>query len=146
MKKIVLLINIFMTIIVISIVFCVLCGIRPYVVLSGSMEPSILTGSICLVDTKADYDCIKEGDVIAYKKGGNTLITHRVISKTREGLVTKGDANHHSDGISVTEHNFTGKTIGSIPYLGYFLNKLRNPIFLISFIGIVTAIKIIKNL
>ena len=84
--------------------------------------------------------------MIAYKKGGNTLITHRVISKTREGLVTKGDANHHSDGISVTEHNFTGKTIGSIPYLGYLLNNLRNPIFLISFIGIVTAIKIIKNL
>ena len=42
-------------------------------------------------------------------------VTHRVKAVTREGIETKGDANDHSDGISVNPENFIEKIF--IPYL-----------------------------
>ena len=80
-----------------------LAGIRPYVVLSGSMEPVIRTGSLCFVYRRADYEDICTGDIIAFHVQGGNLVTHRVIAVTEEGLETKGDANELSDGITTTE-------------------------------------------
>lgn len=102
-----------------------LMGIRPYIVMSGSMEPAIHTGSICFVDTKKEYNSIKSDDIIAFKAGRNTLVTHRVITVTDSGLVTKGDANDVSDGLSTTEDNFIGKTLFSVPYAGYWSMALQ---------------------
>ena len=64
----------------ISLLFLVLyaLGIRPYIVLSGSMEPSISTGSIVLVDTL--HRNPKINDVITYQIGSNR-VTHRMIRK-----------------------------------------------------------------
>lgn len=102
------------------------CGFRSYIVMSGSMEPDIGTGSICFVDTGYSYDQLREGDVVAFRHGGD-MVTHRVVTVTEEGLETKGDANDRSDGITVTENNFHGKTIFSIPYVGYVIHSLRQP-------------------
>ena len=41
-------------------------GIVPYVVLSGSMEPTIKTGSLCFVNKNISIDKIKEKDIIVY--------------------------------------------------------------------------------
>ena len=102
-----------------------LAGIRPYVVLSGSMEPVIRTGSLCFVYRRADYEDICTGDIIAFHVQGGNLVTHRVIAVTEEGLETKGDANELSDGITTTERNFEGKTLFCIPGLGYFSRFYR---------------------
>ena len=102
------------------------CGIRWYIVMSGSMEPDIRTGSVCFVDTRAVYEEIREGDVIAFYRGSG-LVTHRVIAVTEAGLETKGDANPRSDGITVAPDNFHGKTVGSLPYAGYVLYVLKKP-------------------
>lgn len=98
---------------------------------SGSMEPAIETGSIILIDKNVPYDEIIENDVIAFRVG-NALVTHRVISITEKGLETKGDANTYSDGISTTEDNYYGKTVGSYPMLGkiYMLLKSQRGIVL----------------
>lgn len=101
-----------------------LFGVNPYIVLSGSMEPSIKTGSLCFIDTNIKYDDIKVGDIIAYKKGTD-MITHRVVSITQDGMVTKGDNNDVSDGISVNGDNYFGKTQFSIPYLGYIVEFIQ---------------------
>ena len=53
------------------------------------------------------------------------MVTHRVISILEEGIETKGDSNEISDGISTTEENFCGKTLFSIPYIGYILSYLQ---------------------
>ena len=42
-----------------------LFGIVPYVVLSGSMEPTIDTGSLCFINKNAKYEDVKEKDNIA---------------------------------------------------------------------------------
>lgn len=103
-----------------------LLGFRPYIVLSGSMEPALHVGSICMVNTKAEYDDIHVGDIIAYEAGNGALVTHRVITITAQGMETKGDANEVSDGITTTKENFHGKTIGSIPGIGYIVKSVKD--------------------
>ena len=122
--------NIFYFLILVSILFVLIgfvLGFKPYITMSGSMEPNIHTGSVCIVDTKARYEDIQVKDVISYRKSNGTLVTHRVIAITEEGMETKGDNNDISDGISTTEENFHGKTLFSIPYAGYALKWLQQP-------------------
>ena len=63
-------INVFTTLIIsVGGIFLILYafGIIPYVVLSGSMEPTIKTGSLCFVNKHTDIENIKEKDIIAFK-------------------------------------------------------------------------------
>ena len=116
------LINVLTTlIIVVGVIFVGLyiCGITPYVVLSGSMEPTIKTGSLSFINKHVKYEKIKEKDVIAFKMDDETLVTHRVDEITDNGFVTKGDANDDKDGGIVTRKNYVGKNIFWIPVLGY---------------------------
>lgn len=101
-----------------------LLGYKPYVVMSGSMEPAIHTGSVCFIDTNAKYSEISVDDIIAFKTS-TMEVTHRVISINNEGLETKGDANENSDGITTTKNNFIGKNVFSIPYIGYISKMLQ---------------------
>lgn len=112
---------------ILFVMICFLIGIKPYITLSGSMEPKIHTGSLCFVDTHARYEQMEEGDVVAFETTAGSLVTHRILSITPEGMETKGDANESSDGISVTEQNFCGKTLFSIPYAGYGVAALQKP-------------------
>ncbi len=111
--------------VVIAVLVLYILGIRPYVVMSGSMEPSIHTGSVCFVNTRVDYDKVEPGDVIAFQTAIGTMVTHRVVAVTGEGMETKGDANDVSDGVSTTPVNFSGKTLFSIPYLGQVIIFFR---------------------
>ena len=111
-------------------------GINPSIVRSGSMEPEILTGSLCMVHTKHEFDEIEVGDVIAFEVG-KSLVTHRVTAITTDGLITKGDNNEISDGLTTTKENYLGKNIVSIPYLGYvfsFLQTSKGKVVSVTFI------------
>ena len=102
-------------------------GLRLFIVMSGSMEPAIATGSICVVNTKASYEEIQKGEIIAYQTETGMRVTHRVVGKEANGLLTKGDANDFADGIVTGADNFIGKNIYSIPYIGYVLKFLQQP-------------------
>ena len=102
-------------------------GIHPYVVKSGSMESEITVGSLCFINTKVQYEDIKENDIIAFNTQGDTKVTHRVVAITENGIETKGDANHSSDGITTTKENYYGKTLCSIPKIGFLVYKLQTP-------------------
>ena len=102
-----------------------LTGVVPYVVLSGSMEPQIRTGSVCFVNTKASFEEIKAGDVIAFETVNGTLVTHRVIKIKDGAMETKGDANQVTDGFTTTKENFRGKSVFSIPCAGYVISWLQ---------------------
>jgi len=99
-----------------AVLFCF--GIRPYVVVTGSMEPSVHLGSVCFIDMAYPYNDVKAGDIIAYQKG-ELLVTHRVERALPNGLVTKGDAAPETDNAVVTQNNFGGKVIFIIPFVGY---------------------------
>ena len=102
-------------------------GIEPFVVISGSMEPTIHTGSLSFINKHAKFDSVKVRDIIAFTVATGDRVTHRVIKITPEGLETKGDANDVSDGISTTRMNFIGENIFSIPYAGYGIRLIQTP-------------------
>ena len=110
----------------------------PMQVLSGSMEPKLKVGDI-VVSKAVDRSKIKAGDVITYKMGANTLVTHRVIEiiemKGSNFYKTKGDANNIEDSDLVSQDNVVGKLVLRIPKGGYVVDILTSPIgFIVFFI------------
>jgi signal peptidase len=106
-------------------------GFRVMVVLSGSMEPAIHTGSVVVVKREPEY---KVGEVITYRFKKDITITHRIkeIKKTKDGKVaayiTKGDANEDEDMQPVLPYRVLGKVLFSVPYTGYAVETVRRPI------------------
>ncbi|MGB3072675.1 MAG: signal peptidase I [Candidatus Moraniibacteriota bacterium] len=94
--------------------------LKLFVVRSGSMEPTLHTGSLILVRAASDYGV---GDIVTVATSDKQSVTHRIVDKrvTEAGLryQTKGDANEESDPTTVTPREIVGKTYFAIPYLGY---------------------------
>lgn len=110
-------------------------GLKLLVVQSGSMEPTIKTGSVILIKKQDTYST---GDVISFVGTDSDSTTHRVtkttIVKGKEIFNTKGDANQGEDREAVDVGNILGKTVFSLPYLGYvvaFTKTQKGFIFLI---------------
>lgn len=76
-----------LTIILIFTIICLFIFIRPMIVMSGSMQPAVKTGSLCFVNSKASFDRIEKGDVITFEVMG-TKITHRVHKVVKDGYIT----------------------------------------------------------
>jgi signal peptidase len=114
-------------------------GTKSYIVKSGSMEPKIKTGSIAFVNEDYDYNKVEVGDIIAYNASDDVLVTHRVINKQDGLLETKGDNNDITDGFAVSQENFAGLTVVTIPYLGYLFAWVQTKKGLILTLTIVSA-------
>ena len=117
-------INVLTTLIIVlggTFLILYICGIVPYVVLSGSMEPTIKTGSLCFINRYSNFNDIKEKDIVAFKLENGTLVTHRAIEISDSGITTKGDRNKEQDGSLVTKNNYVGKNILWIPKIGYLV-------------------------
>lgn len=101
------------------------------IVLSGSMEPAIKTGSVVIIKPSDNY---KVGDIITFGKDTKKDIptTHRIVeARAAEGIMiyrTKGDANNSPDAKEVRQKEIIGKEIFTIPYLGYLLEFAKRPI------------------
>lgn len=95
-------------------------GYKPFIVLSGSMEPEIMTGDMVLVKN-TDAGNLQEGDVIAFKSV-EAVVTHRIMEvKTENGevsYVTQGDANDSPDQTSVKPADVEGIYKNRIPGAG----------------------------
>ena len=124
-------------------------GYRAYVVLSGSMEPSVKKASIVLVVPQKTYAV---GDIItlAESENPNTTLTHRIRDiTTQDGktqYVTKGDANEDPDPEKRLPEKIIGKVVLSIPYLGYLVTFTRTTLGLITLIVIPATIIIYSEL
>lgn len=111
-------------------IFPIKGNIQILTVLSGSMEPTIHTGSIVIIKPSSEY---KTGDIITFGKNTKTDIptTHRVIGeRAQDGSIvysTKGDANNAEDSKEVPKEEIIGKVLFSIPYLGFAINFIKQP-------------------
>lgn len=108
-------------------------GYQLKTVLSGSMEPSIQTGSIIAVKSIGEEEkaTFQTGDVITFTEE-NRLVTHRIsdVISTDSGVhyTTKGDNNHAPDSNPVLAENIVAEYNGfTIPYVGYFLHFAQSP-------------------
>ena len=101
------------------------------IVKSGSMEPSIKTGSIVVIKPSASYAV---GDVITFGKDTKKDIptTHRIISsRAVEGVLlftTKGDANEDKDTNEIRQGDINGKVLFDVPCFGYIIDLARKPL------------------
>jgi signal peptidase len=104
-----------------------------YKVVSGSMEPAIHVGSV-VISKVTDQSNINNGDIISYSELNNadTIVTHRVIGiksiDSSKIFTTKGDANNVPDPDTITFDRVTGKVIVTIPFLGYLLVWVKQPL------------------
>jgi len=68
-------------------------GYSFFQVKTGSMSGTMEIGDIIVVKLTKD---VKENDIVTYQQD-NILITHRIIEKQGEDIITKGDANNKED-------------------------------------------------
>ncbi|MDR1800144.1 MAG: signal peptidase I, partial [Bifidobacteriaceae bacterium] len=108
-----------------SVLICAACflgDLKPAIVVSGSMEPTLPVGSVTFTKT-VDASQVEVGDIVTVPQvGAEGVVTHRVVSTTalddgRYELVLRGDANKLDDPVpytvrSVNEYHF------KIPHLG----------------------------
>ncbi|TXT61230.1 MAG: hypothetical protein BAJALOKI2v1_40022 [Promethearchaeota archaeon] len=130
------------------------------VVVSGSMEPTILKGDLLIVkgedpnNIKSGSIQNKTGDVIVYDARGlwasapNDPIVHRIVDKRLENgtwyFLTKGDANLSPDPAWVPENRIIGVVVGRIPLLGWVKIFLTESNLLIPIIVILSVLIIIS--
>ncbi len=107
-------------------------GLKPYSVLSGSMQSVYPTGSLLYIKG-VNPETLKVGDVITYKMAGGTLCTHRIIEivpdEDNPDIVrfrTKGDENDTADPL-VDYDKVVGKAVFCIPLLGYLATYMAVP-------------------
>lgn len=122
-------------------------GYRMYLIMSGSMEPTIHVRDAII--TK-EIDTPQTGDVIAFENGG-IITVHRIIQEYTEGdnklYQTKGDNNSGIDSGLVQKYQVKGKVICNMPLLGRTVLYLQSHVeILFLLIGVIIIIAIAKIL
>lgn len=113
-------------------------GVKPAIVLSGSMEPTIQTGDLIFIHN-TDTQELQEGDVICYLASG-TAVTHRIVGTaagedSRPRYITRGDANDTQDRLPVAPDQVQGIWKGGrIGGLGSFILFMQTTTGMIIFI------------
>ncbi|RJP30260.1 MAG: signal peptidase I [Actinobacteria bacterium] len=94
--------------------------IHARVIISGSMEPTIRTGSMVIVIPQDEYH---PGDIISFTDPVIGRNVHRIVGEVGGDdltyFVTKGDAAERPDRIPVPIDKIEGKVVMIFPYLGY---------------------------
>lgn len=113
-------------------------GYKPFIVLSGSMEPVFYSGDLVLVKEEQP-SALKVGDIISFREG-MTVTTHRIKEIIeREGqreFITKGDNNNAEDRLAVAEGQLEGKYLLRVSGLGNFAMFMQTPIGMLIFIAL----------
>jgi len=119
------------------------------VVESDSMTPALRKGTLIGIRHQTKYE---EQDIITYKSPvlAKILVTHRIQSVVeKEGqtfFTTKGDANSYSDILPVSPSSIKGKTVITIPYIGFAISSAQKPLGAVIFIVIPSTILIYEEL
>ena len=86
-------------------------GYKSFIVLTGSMEPTLNIGDIVFIKETTD---IKEQDIVSFKIN-NAIVTHRIVEIKKENdktlYTTKGDANSGNDTEVLRIEDIEGKYI-----------------------------------
>lgn len=95
-----------------------LFGFSIWIVDSGSMSPTLKIGEAIIIHKQSEYE---KGDIITYQVDDLYYVTHRIIEKTNEGYVTKGDFNNIEDKNRVLPKIIEGKVVFHSTILGYII-------------------------
>jgi signal peptidase I len=101
-------------------------GYNFYVVMSGSMEPSIKMGSIVGTKEQPSYE-IQDIITVRMKNNLNETYTHRIVEVSNGTYQTKGDANDSLDSELVSNDLIVGRVFLKVPLIGYLVNYAKQP-------------------
>ena len=123
-------------------------GYKSFVIVSGSMEPTILKQDAILVK-KVPEEEIQVNDIISFNTRNQTNVTHRVIKIEKENGIkkytTKGDNNNTEDKEQITYEQREGKYQFKISQFGIITHILKSKITLIILVMIVILISCYKS-
>ena len=106
-------------------------GLRPFVVQTASMQPTLAPGELVMVKRAGLYS---EGSMVTYHSTflGGELVTHRIVHVDRlhEVVVTQGDALGQPDQ-PIRPGQIIGVVRWHIPAVGRWFGALRRPWFLL---------------
>src|SRR3989344_7216938 len=102
-------------------------GYKSFLVLSGSMEPTINTGDIVIVHSNSNY-YIK--DVVTFREKDGRIVTHRIV-KVQDAtdstlFETKGDANRSGDEAAVAIRKVFGRVVFVVPKIGFLVGFAKS--------------------
>ena len=142
-------------IIAIGIIFFALSnqigGWKMLIVSSGSMEPTIHTGSL-IVSQYKHPSTLQKNDIITFipPTKQREFVTHRITQITKTNnlttIKTKGDKNHQDDNWVLAGGSVVGKVIFTIPYAGYIFSFTQTKIGIALFILLPTIYLIINEI
>lgn len=99
-----------------------LFGYTFFEVSTGSMAPTIQVGDVVVVKITKE---IEENEIIVFRQQ-NYFVTHRLIQKNGEQIITKGDANNTEDK-AIQIDDVLGKVIKIVPQVGIWKRILLSP-------------------
>jgi signal peptidase len=120
---------------------------QSFLVRSGSMEPTIMTGDVIIIKSFPEYN---KNDVITYRDAGERIVTHRIIETVAENdktvFITKGDANRSIDNDTVSPEEIIGKVLLMIPKMGFVISFSQTTPGLITLIIIPTVLIVLDQI
>lgn len=126
-------------------------GWRMFIVKSGSMEPTIATGSLIFTDD-TQQTTLQKDDIITFVSPSRepSFITHRITKiKNSTGeidITTKGDNNKLEDEWKITQKDVVGKVRLTLPYLGYAMAFVQSKLGILLFILIPSIYIIVEEI
>lgn len=128
-----------------AIMVPLLFGIKPSVVLTGSMEPTVPTGAVAWCNSNFTEDDLTDDTIAVYEPEQGTEVMHRIIAVNGDGTYTfKGDNNNTEDLGHPTGAQINSLYMFHIPLIGQWLTWVVDNkvvviiVFLILNIGIYT--------
>lgn len=115
-----------------------LFGYSLFEVATGSMSPTIEVGDVVI--TKLTKE-VNANDIIVYMDGKN-IITHRLIEKNGDKIITRGDANNSEDK-PIEEKMIIGEVVKIIPQLGTWQQILSSPEVLVLIVILILILSVI---
>lgn len=120
---------------------------QTFVIQSGSMEPSIMTGDIILIKKQDRYQL---KDVVTFNDQSDRVVTHRIIeiknNQDREEFVTQGDANQSPDIHPIDASQVKGKVAMVVPKLGFAVAFAQSRVGIAVLIGVPVVLVIYDEL
>ena len=101
-------------------------GSSTYAIIVGSsMEPSIERGDLVIVRKNDRYEV---GDIVAYRSANlREVVLHRIVGRSGDRYVFKGDANDFTDSERPARDGLVGELWIQIPVAGTAFQWLRTP-------------------
>jgi len=96
------------------------------------MLPTILPGSFVITRQESNYNV---DDIVAFTQGtsqAGRIVVHRIIDEKNDGsFQMQGDNNPKPDVGFYKEDRILGKVNLAVPYVGYILSLIRNPVIMV---------------